>query len=142
MCEKQSKKKNLPDLEFLNEKFSVDHYIQLNQVERIEFRMELKKTIKTLQRNHSIVWMSNENLVKKGLESENKIAQAISILEEWASAYHYDSLFYFKECIADLKTSFDGDVWGKKLFYNLDKNVMGLDKNYSKFILGSDFECK
>jgi hypothetical protein len=140
---KNLKRKSHIDLEFLNEKFSVDRYLQLNQLERIEFRMELKKTIKTLQRNYTILWMSNENLVKKGMQNENKIAQAISILEEWASSYQYDRLFYIKECIADLKKHLLEEMFGgKQLFYDLDKNTIAFDTNYLPFILGRNSNFK
>lgn len=125
----------------LNQKFSIDNYLACSDSERIEFRTELLECMKELRNRFMVTMMRPEDVLKTGLQQENKTAIAIAILQEKSNKFKYDELFHFRDSIRVLTKELIRELFGgKNIFYDLGDGVVAYDPNYVPFILAKNIK--
>lgn len=124
----------------LNDNFSIESYLKLDDEERREFRNDLRNCIEELQKEFKVKIMTKEDLLSVGMKNGNRTALAITILTEKLTPYNYDQTFHFRDTITILRRQLLEELFaGKNIFYDLGDKAVGLDPNYAPFILGKKF---
>lgn len=61
------------DFTELNMQFSIDKYLNLNDSERLTFRVELRTIIKELQNTHTLKLMTKDDVYLAGIKQRSRI---------------------------------------------------------------------
>lgn len=133
---------DIPDLASLNRRVSLEEYLKQN-VDRLEFKFQLKSSIKQLAKHYEIKIMTKEDLLVVGLRQDNRTALALIILIEKQLVYSYDRAVHFKETIVELRRILVEELYSDKcIFYEVGEGVIALDPNYVPFILGQEINLE